>query len=59
MRESAIKILEKRFGPIPPDVRRAVEALEDDTQLSSVMVAAAEVASSEEFLKRLSSGNLD
>ena len=59
MRESAFKILEKRFGPTGPDLRKAIEALKDDTQLSSVIVAAAEVNSPEEFLKRLSAGNLD
>ena len=59
MRESAFKILEKRFGPTPPDLRKAIESLKDDTQLSSVIVAAAEVDSPEEFLKRLSAGNLD
>ena len=59
MRESAAKILEKRFGPIQPDLRRALEAVKDDAQLCSAIVAATEVASPAEFLQRLSARHLD
>ena len=59
MRESAAKILEKRFGPIQPDLRRALEAVKDDAQLCSAIVAATEVASPAEFLQRLSTRNLE